>query len=187
MYCGRAQRSRYRYADAAIGLPSTPAGLIPNRPDDPSAYFAGGSAIAIDVQGAGTELIRLTNAAHLLTHIYHLIVLADLATEQEIVASHRICYGGAAAAFFLIADVGIRPGNRATARSLYPRCVSALRRLMPDPHRVEGCLRANGPNLSRPCYDVFFPPQDVPPPQAGGPRRRFNGPQSPPPPQDDED
>ena len=37
---------------------------------------------------------------------------------------------------------------------------------IPDPGRVEACLRASGPNLSRPCHDMFFPPQ------VEGPRRR---------------
>lgn len=52
-----------------------------------------------------------------------------------------------------------------------------------DPRSVEACLRAAGPRLSEPCYDVFFPPQAAaapPPPKAS--RKR-----PPPPPQEDED
>ena len=30
---------------------------------------------------------------------------------------------------------------------------------MPDADRITACLRGNGPQLSRPCHDVFFPPQ----------------------------
>ena len=40
---------------------------------------------------------------------------------------------------------------------------------IPDVDRITACLRGNGPRLSRPCYDVFFPPQDV------NTRRRFQG------------
>ncbi|WP_244525047.1 MULTISPECIES: hypothetical protein [Bradyrhizobium] len=54
-----------------------------------------------------------------------------------------------------------------------------------DPRSVEACLRASGPRLSQPCYDVFFPPQQAaapPPPPPRGARKRM-----PPPPQEDED
>src|SRR5260370_30324016 len=40
---------------------------------------------------------------------------------------------------------------------------------IPDVDRITACLRGNGPRLSRPCYDVFFPPQVV------DPRRRSQG------------
>jgi len=30
---------------------------------------------------------------------------------------------------------------------------------MPDADRITACLRGNGPQLSRPCHDVLFPPQ----------------------------
>jgi hypothetical protein len=29
---------------------------------------------------------------------------------------------------------------------------------VPDADRITSCLRNNGPQLSRACYDVFFPP-----------------------------
>jgi hypothetical protein len=55
---------------------------------------------------------------------------------------------------------------------------------IPDSDRITACLRGNGPRLSQPCYDVFFP---APPPSQYGspqyaprqytePRRRFQGP-----------
>jgi hypothetical protein len=51
---------------------------------------------------------------------------------------------------------------------------------IPDADRITACLRASGPQLSRSCYDVFFP---APPPQYAPednyPRRRY---QRPPPP-----
>ncbi len=50
---------------------------------------------------------------------------------------------------------------------------------IPDADRITACLRGNGSRLSRPCYDVFFPPQNI------EPRRRFQGPL--PAPDDDED
>jgi hypothetical protein len=40
---------------------------------------------------------------------------------------------------------------------------------IPDVDRITACLRGNGPRLSRPCYDVFFPPQ------VADPRRRSHG------------
>jgi len=111
-----------------------------------------------------------------------------LATEQEIVASHRICYGGAAAAFFLVLQTSaFAQGTEQQREACTPDAFRLCGAYMPDPGRVEACLRANGPNLSRRCYDVFFPPQDMPPPQPTSPRRRFNGPQPAPPPQDDDD
>jgi hypothetical protein len=40
---------------------------------------------------------------------------------------------------------------------------------IPDSDRVTACLRGNGPRLSAPCHDVFFPPQ------VANPRRRSQG------------
>jgi hypothetical protein len=65
---------------------------------------------------------------------------------------------------------------------------------IPDAERITACLRSSGPQLSRPCYDVFFPPreiqqQDISPhdsgPRAIDPRRRYQAP--PRDPYDDED
>jgi hypothetical protein len=61
-----------------------------------------------------------------------------------------------------------------------------------DPRSVEACLRAAGPRLSQPCYDVFFPPQAAalpPPPMRGAPPPKSSRSKRPPPPppQDDED
>jgi hypothetical protein len=48
---------------------------------------------------------------------------------------------------------------------------------IPDVDRITTCLRGNGPRLSRPCYDVFFPtPPQYAPPQYIDPRRRFQRP-----------
>jgi hypothetical protein len=64
---------------------------------------------------------------------------------------------------------------------------------IPDADRITACLRASGPQLSRPCYEVFFPTrelqqQDRPQnlrPQNTDPRRRYQAP--PRDPYDDED
>jgi hypothetical protein len=100
-----------------------------------------------------------------------------LATEQEIVASRRICYGGAAAAFFLVLQTSaFAQGTEQQREACTPDAFRLCGAYMPDPGRVEACLRASGPNLSRPCYDVFFPPQEAPPSQQAGRQRRYNNP-----------
>jgi hypothetical protein len=120
----------------------------------------------------------------------------EQATVRKIVnASHRMYYGGAAAALFLLVQTSAfaqgTEGTQAQRDACTPDAFRLCMPYMPDPGRVEACLRAAGPNLSRPCYDVFFPMQEAPPPQAQpkNPRRRSNGPQPPlpPPPQDDDD
>jgi hypothetical protein len=115
-----------------------------------------------------------------LTHIYPLIGRGDLATEQEIViASHRICYGSAAAAFFIVLQTSaFAQGSQQQRDACTPDAFRLCGAYMPDPGRVEACLRASGPNLSRPCYDVFFPPQQAPvaAPQPAGRQRRSNNP-----------
>jgi hypothetical protein len=132
-----------------------------------------------------------------LTHIYHLIGL-EVATERDFgMASHRIFHWGAAAAFLSLLQVSPLLSNPAFAQGTQQQrdaCTPDAFRLctayFPDPGRVEACLRAAGPQLSPPCYAVFFPPQQTPP-QAMAPRRRSNGPQQPqpllPPPRDDGD
>jgi hypothetical protein len=47
---------------------------------------------------------------------------------------------------------------------------------IPDADRIAACLRGNGPRLSRPCYDVFFPAPPPPrysAPEYIDPRRRL--------------
>ena len=100
--------------------------------------------------------------------------------EQEIViAAHRICHWGAAAALLLLFQTSefqtsaFAQGTQDQRDACTPDAFRLCGAYMPDPGRVEACLRAAGPNLSRPCYAVFFPPQDVPPPQPAGPHRRL--------------
>jgi hypothetical protein len=48
---------------------------------------------------------------------------------------------------------------------------------IPDRDRIVACLRGNGPRLSKPCYDVFFPaPPQYAPSQDIDPRRPFRRP-----------
>jgi hypothetical protein len=100
-------------------------------------------------------------------------------------ASYRICCGIAGAAFFLVLPTfAFAQGTPQQREACTPDAFRLCGAYMPDPDGVEACLRASGPRLSPACYDVFFPPQDVPPPQPVGPRKRHK---QPPPPQEDED
>ena len=90
-------------------------------------------------------------------------------------ASHRICYGAASAAFFLVLQASaFAQGTEQQREACTPDAFRLCTAYMPDPGRVEACLRASGPNLSRPCHDVFFPPQQAAAPQPAGRQRRSN-------------
>jgi hypothetical protein len=117
-----------------------------------------------------------------------------LATEQEIaMASNRIRYRGAAAAFFVLLQTSaFAQGSQEQRDACTPDAFRLCGAYMPDAGRVEACLRASGPNLSRPCYDVFFPPQQapIPTPQPAARQRRPNNPPiqlQPRPPAEDDD
>jgi hypothetical protein len=103
-------------------------------------------------------------------------------------ASSRIRRRLAAAAFFLVIPIAaFAQSDQGTAEQREACTPDAMRlcgAYLFDPRSVEACLRASGPRLSQPCYDVFFPPQEAaPPPPPRGSRRR----PPPPPPQEDED
>jgi len=102
------------------------------------------------------------------------------------VVHHMSRWGAAAALLVALPASALVQGTQAQRDACTPDAFRLCGAYMPDPGRVEACLRAAAPNLSRPCYDVFFPPQDVPPPQQKSARRR-SMPQLPPPPQDDDD
>ena len=97
------------------------------------------------------------------------------------VLHHMSHWGAAAALLVTLPAPALAQGTQAQRDACTPDAFRLCGAYMPDPGRVEACLRAAGPNLSRPCYDVFFPPQDVPPPQQKSARRR-SVPQLPPPP-----
>jgi hypothetical protein len=104
---------------------------------------------------------------------------------------HQIAGYVAALALLVSAET---PGNAQGTEREREACTPDVFRLcgayIPDADRITACLRSNGPQLSGPCYDVFFPAPPPGPPQYGDPRRdprrRF---QAPPPraPDNDED
>lgn len=104
-------------------------------------------------------------------------------------ASCRIRRRLAAAAFLLvIPSASFAQENQGTPEQREACTPDAMRlcgAYLFDPRSVEACLRASGPRLSQPCYDVFFPQQEAAPPPlpSRGSRKRL----PPPPPQEDED
>lgn len=103
-------------------------------------------------------------------------------------ASFRIRRSLAAATFFLVIPAtSFAQQDRGTPEQREACTPDAMRlcgAYLLDPGSVEACLRAAGPQLSQPCYNVFFPQQAAaPPPPPKGSRKR----PPPPPPQDDED
>jgi hypothetical protein len=105
-------------------------------------------------------------------------------------ASCRICRRLAAAAFLLVIPIASfaqeNQGTPEQREACTPDAMRLCGAYLFDPRSVEACLRASGPRLSQPCYDVFFPPQQAaapPPPPPRGARKRM----PPPPPQEDED
>ena len=99
-------------------------------------------------------------------------------------ASHRIGLWGACAVSLVLmqgnacAEQGTQAQRDACTPDAFRLCMSA----MPDPQQVEACLRASGRRLSQPCYDVFYPPQDVQQmPETMGRQRHSSAPMMPPP------
>jgi hypothetical protein len=100
-------------------------------------------------------------------------------------AFDRICCGIAGFAFLLVLPAfAVAQGTPQQREACTPDAFRLCGTYMPDPDGVEACLRASGPRLSPPCYEVFFPPQDDPAPLPVAPRKRRK---PPPPPQEDED
>jgi hypothetical protein len=101
------------------------------------------------------------------------------------------------AAFALTLAVFLSTGTSAFAQGTDRQreaCTPDVFRLcgayIPDADRIAACLRASGPRLSKPCYDVFFPQPDPQPQQFMPPRRRYDGTPPPyyaPPPRNDDD
>jgi hypothetical protein len=102
---------------------------------------------------------------------------------------HQIhCWAAALAIGLGAATAAAAQGTDRQREACTPDVFRLCGAYIPDADRITACLRGNGTRLSRPCYDVFFPPQDnlqnsfqdnV------APRRR--APRRPPPPVDDED
>ena len=94
-----------------------------------------------------------------------------------VMRSHQIATRVAAFALFLSAET---PASAQGTEQQRQACTPDVFRLcgayIPDADRITACLRGNGPQLSQPCYNVFFPPQPPPqyaPPQDRDPRRRY--------------
>jgi hypothetical protein len=88
----------------------------------------------------------------------------------------------AAYVFFLAAETSaIAQGTEQQRQACTPDVFRLCGAYIPDADRITACLRASGPQLSRPCYDVFFPAPPPPQyaPEDNYPRRRY---QRPPPP-----
>jgi len=67
---------------------------------------------------------------------------------------------GALASLALISSApSFAAGTDAQREACTPDAFRLCSMSMPDESRVENCLRAAGPRLSRACYDVFYPPQ----------------------------
>ena len=111
--------------------------------------------------------------------------------------THRVCGPALAAALLLIgmSTMGITDAAAQGSPEARQACTPDAMRLcgmyLLDPRSVEACLRAAGPRLSQPCYDVFFPPQAAPPPpppmRGAPPPKGSRKRPPPPPPQEDED
>jgi hypothetical protein len=89
--------------------------------------------------------------------------------------------GGVAAFVFLLAaeTSATAQGTEQQRQACTPDVFRLCGAYIPDADRITACLRASGPQLSRPCYDVFFPAPPPPPqyfPQDVDPRRRYQRP-----------
>jgi hypothetical protein len=82
---------------------------------------------------------------------------------------HPIAGWVTALALLLYTASAVAQGTDQQREACTPDAFRLCGAYIPDVDRITACLRGNGPQLSRPCYDVFFPPQDV------NSRRRFQG------------
>jgi hypothetical protein len=91
---------------------------------------------------------------------------------------NRIAGCIAAFALFLSAETSaIAQGTEQERQACTPDVFRLCGAYIPDADRITACLRANGPRLSRPCYDVFYPaPPQYSSPQGVDPRRRYQRP-----------
>jgi hypothetical protein len=79
----------------------------------------------------------------------------------------KLASGMMAAAMMIgtIATAHAQGGTEAQREACMPDAFKLCATSMPDEGRVENCLRAAGPRLSRACYDVFYPQQAAAPNQ----------------------
>jgi hypothetical protein len=93
--------------------------------------------------------------------------------------SHQIASCVAAFALFLSAETSANAqGTDQQRQACTPDVFRLCGAYIPDADRITACLRASGPRLSRPCYDVFYPapPPEYSSPQDIDPRRRYQRP-----------
>jgi hypothetical protein len=95
----------------------------------------------------------------------------------------QIAGGIAAFVFLLSAETSATAqGTERQRQACTPDVFRLCGAYIPDADRITACLRASGPRLSQPCYDVFFSAPPPPPqyyPEDIDPRRRYQ--RSPPP------
>src|SRR3984957_7255199 len=94
----------------------------------------------------------------------------------------QIAGGIAAFVFLLSAETSATAqGTERQRQACTPDVFRLCGAYIPDADRITACLRASGPRLSQPCYEVFFPAPTPPQysPEDNYPRRRFQ--RSPPP------
>jgi hypothetical protein len=88
----------------------------------------------------------------------------------------EIAGGIVAFALFLSAETSASAqGTEQQRQACIPDVFRLCGAYIPDADRITACLRGSGPQLSRPCYDVFFPAPSPPvysTPAYNDPRRR---------------
>jgi hypothetical protein len=71
---------------------------------------------------------------------------------------HQIAICVAAFALFFSAETSVSAqGTEQQREACTPDVFRLCGAYMLDADRITACLRGNGPRLSRPCHDVFFP------------------------------
>src|ERR1700727_2387240 len=74
----------------------------------------------------------------------------------------QIAGGIAAFVFFLSAETSATAqGTDQQRQACTPDAFRLCGAYIPDADRITACLRASGPQLSRPCYEVFFPTREI--------------------------
>ena len=109
----------------------------------------------------------------------------NLFLEGAVMRLHRIASCVAAFALFLFAETSASAqGTEQQRQACTPDVFRLCGAYIPDADRITACLRASGPQLSRPCHEVFFPTRDNQQqdrsqnlqPQNIDPRRRYQPP-----------
>lgn len=92
---------------------------------------------------------------------------------------HLACCFAAFGLFLILETSANAQGTDQQRQACTPDAMRLCGAYIPDAERITACLRASGPRLSRPCYDVFFPPQpqtQYAPSPSRDPRRQYQRP-----------